>query len=97
MYCNNIYLKNFKIEWVQEQMPKSRKKRDYLENAVENMGGSINEFASNDIVNIADISFKIEDPPDKNNSKFNDPMWSKLWYIVSILIYFYAVFNYYVD
>ena len=49
-----------KIEWIQEQIPKSRKKRDFIQIETEN----------NKQENLDDF-------------KFNDPMWSKLWYIVS--------------
>jgi hypothetical protein len=74
-------------------MPKSRKKRDFLTfmSNDENMGGLINELTSNDLVNTGDQDLKFEDSVDISSMKFNDPMWSKLWYIVSnyfLIIYF---------
>ena len=56
---------------MQQQIPLSRKKRDYLNNYVndDTFNTNINSNYNN---NNEDIKLK-----------FNDPMWSKLWYIVS--------------
>ena len=65
------------VEWVEQQVPKVRKKRDFI---------------------LADRESDDEDVATKNSGlggvdeavtvvekdlKYNDPMWSKLWYIVS--------------
>jgi hypothetical protein len=56
-------LKSFAtVEWVQQQVPKSRSKRDFQ------------KFQSND------VNFNSNVP---KAVSFNDPMWFKLWYIVS--------------
>jgi len=58
-------LKSFPtVEWVQQQVPKSRSKRDFQ------------KFQSND------VNFRSNLPKPVN---FNDPMWFKLWYIVSAI------------
>ena len=64
-----IVLNFFQIEWIQQQSPKSRKKRDYLTND-ENFNSNLN--------NDNNIYYD-----ESSSMKFNDPMWSKLWYIVS--------------
>lgn len=52
------------VEWVQQQVPLSRKKRDFMD--------YYSNEELNEVVNVDDSS-----------AKLNDPMWSKLWYIVS--------------
>jgi len=49
-----------KIEWIEEQVPLSRKKRDFV---------SFEEHINN------------HKSRKKEKNHFNDPMWSKLWYI----------------
>ena len=51
-------------------MPKIRKKRDYV------------NFASNDYNFNSNMDMPAKSL-DAASFKFNDPMWSKLWYIVS--------------
>lgn len=53
------------IEWIEEQVPKSRKKRDYMDYDDRYM----KPLSQEDQVNNEDLT------------KFNDPMWAKLWYI----------------
>ena len=69
IFCQKIIFIEFKIqkkiEWVQQQIPLSRKKRDFV------------EFTSNDVNFNSNMDEKV------TQNKFNDPMWPKLWYIVS--------------
>ncbi|RNA05296.1 hypothetical protein BpHYR1_020430, partial [Brachionus plicatilis] len=58
------------IEWVQEQTPKKRIKRDFMdfEPSIFSRFQRKRNFAEDQDKN-------------KDGIKFNDPMWSKLWYI----------------
>lgn len=74
-----------RVEWVQQQLPKKRVKRDFI-----------------DFVQFKNNPRPVEKPSNKNSKnynnndndiKFNDPMWPKLWYIVSISIFIYLFIN----
>lgn len=67
------------IEWVEEQTPKKRVKRDFV------------DFEPSIFSKYQQKRDFLEENKDKNkhNIMFNDPMWPKLWYIVSVkFIYF---------
>lgn len=64
------------IEWIQEQMPKKRIKRDFV------------DFEPSIFARFQrKRNFAEDQDKNKDGIKFNDPMWSKLWYIVSNIFF----------